>query len=207
MVSSDGCGRLRWTVACRSLSAVTLSTLAYHDRRGFLRSLFSPLPISMSKVQTTSLAVNGLPSCQVTPSCSLKTRSLPSALQLHDLARSGTMPSGVFCGLCWSKITRLFITAMNGITVELVASSWIDPLGGLSRWNIFRTPPGFWARAAPVEQTRDVTSTPASIVDRIVSSQLRAAIKVATSFAGYSTLPLRGRQAQIGSAPQTGGIA
>src|ERR1700761_6218870 len=149
--------------------------------RGFLRSLLSPLFISMSKVQTTSLAVKGLPSCHVTPSCSLNVRSRPSALQLHDLARSGTMSSGLFCGLLWSKITRLFMTAMNGTTVELVASSWIEALGGLSRWYILRMPPGFCAKAAEHDRTRDAATAPARTIDRIFPPN-RAAIDVATSF-------------------------
>ena len=36
---------------------------------------------------------------------------------------------------------------MNGWTTEIVASSWIEALGGLSRWEIFRVPPCFWAKA------------------------------------------------------------
>src|ERR1700757_1182853 len=110
-------------VACRSLSAVTLSTLLYHEARGLARSLLSALPSKRSNVQTTSLAVNGLPSCHFTPSCSLMVRSLPSALQLHDVARSGTITCGLFCGLLWSNSTRLFMTGMIGIIVEFVADS------------------------------------------------------------------------------------
>ncbi len=36
-------------------------------------------------------------------------------------------------GLVWSNTTRLLNTGMNGNTVEIVASSWIDALGGLSQ--------------------------------------------------------------------------
>src|ERR1051326_1297426 len=36
---------------------------------------------------------------------------------------------------------------MNGITVEMVASSWIEALGGLSQRYIRSVPPGCWAKA------------------------------------------------------------
>src|SRR4051794_6046981 len=130
---SDGCGWLRCTVTSRSPLAVTLSTFEYQVLRGLARSLSSALPVNRSKVQTTSLAVKGLPSCHFTPSSSLKVRALLSGLQLHDLARSGTIVCGPFCGLFWSNSTKLFITDMIGMTVEFVAVSWIDKVGGLSR--------------------------------------------------------------------------
>ena len=43
------------------------------------------------------------------------------------------MVCGLFCGLPWSNITRLLNSDMNGTTVELVASSCGEALGGLSR--------------------------------------------------------------------------
>src|SRR5580704_10204020 len=36
---------------------------------------------------------------------------------------------------------------MKGITVEIVASSWIEALGGLSRWVTLSVPPAFCADA------------------------------------------------------------
>ena len=36
---------------------------------------------------------------------------------------------------------------MKGITVEMVASSWIEALGGLSRWVTRSVPPDFCADA------------------------------------------------------------
>src|SRR5713226_7198335 len=36
---------------------------------------------------------------------------------------------------------------MKGITVEIVASSWIEALGGLSRWVTRSVPPAFCANA------------------------------------------------------------
>src|SRR5262245_17190350 len=48
---------------------------------------------------------------------------------------------------------------MNGTTDEIVASSWIDALGGVSMCWILRTPPCFWADA-PLAATANAT-TPA----------------------------------------------
>src|SRR6266550_1064255 len=61
---------------------------------------------------------------------------------------------------------------MKGMTVELVASSWIDVLGGLSRWYIFSTPPLFCASATPLEHTTAATKPPSRIIGRIVISSL-----------------------------------
>ena len=55
---------------------------------------------------------------------------------------------------------------MNGSTVELVASSWIEALGGLSRWYIFSTPPLFCASATPELKTRAATRPPVRIIGR-----------------------------------------
>src|SRR4051812_40439424 len=133
MVSTEGCGRPRWKVTSRSPLVVTCLRLNHHDLRGFLRS-FDSSPSSMSQVHLTSDEVNGLPSCHFTPSRSLKVRSLPSLLHAHSVARSGTILSGRFCFSAGSNTTRLLYTDMNGMTVEIVASSWIEALGGLSRW-------------------------------------------------------------------------
>ena len=43
------------------------------------------------------------------------------------------MVSIVLSGFCWSNTTRLLNTPMNGCTVEMVASSWMEALGRLSR--------------------------------------------------------------------------
>src|SRR5689334_4340478 len=42
---------------------------------------------------------------------------------------------------------------MKGTTVDAVNSSWIDVLGGLSRWNMRRTPPAFCASAASAQHS------------------------------------------------------
>src|SRR5712671_3685815 len=57
---------------------------------------------------------------------------------------------------------------MKGRTVELVASSWIEALGGLSRWYIFSTPPLFWASATPLEHIRAAARPPSKTIGRIV---------------------------------------
>src|SRR5262249_35851972 len=105
-------------------------------RRGLLRtmsSFSSPLPITASQVHLTSALVNGLPSCHLTPSRSLKVSWVLSAFHVQLSASSGTMPSGLLIFLAGSKNTRLLYTAMKGWLTEIVASSWIEALGGLSR--------------------------------------------------------------------------
>src|SRR5262249_17764649 len=121
-------------VTSLSLRALTKSRLVNHDLRGLRRSRCGALSSSNSKVQTTSRAVKGLPSCHFTFWCSWKVSSVPSAFHAHDLARSGTMVLRLFCGTFWSYMTRLLNTGMKGIVVEAVASSRIEALGGFSRW-------------------------------------------------------------------------
>ena len=109
------------------------SRLRYQALRGLSRSLSCDLPSSMSQVHLTSAAVNGLPSCHLTPCRSLKVSLvLPSS---HDQlsASSGWMNSGRFCFSSCLNNTRLLKTPIIGATVEIVASSWIDMLAGLSR--------------------------------------------------------------------------
>src|ERR1700756_3448719 len=105
------------------------------------------LPVSRSKVHATSVAVNGLPSCQVTPSRSGKVSSVPSSFHDQPVAKSGTIDCRLFCGTCWSNITRLLKTPIIGPSAKTVASSWIDMLAGLSGEYILRIPPDFWASA------------------------------------------------------------
>ena len=101
----------------------------------------------MSQVHCTSFAVNGCPSCQRTPSRSRRVSSVPSSFHDQPVARSGTIHCNVFCGTCWSNMTRLLNTAIIGATVEIVTSSRVDMLAGLSRWATWSTPPGFCANA------------------------------------------------------------
>src|SRR5437763_1926399 len=76
---------------------MTSTTSSYQDLRGFLRNFCWDFPISMSNVHLTSLDVNGLPSCHLTPCLSLKSSVLPSALQAQLSASSGTIDSRLFC--------------------------------------------------------------------------------------------------------------
>src|SRR5215472_490848 len=70
---------------------LTSSRFLYQDLRGLRRSLFSDLPVSVSQVHLTSWAVNGLPSCHLTPWRSGKVSSVPSSLHDQLTARSGTI--------------------------------------------------------------------------------------------------------------------
>src|SRR6476659_3912114 len=76
------------------------------------------------------------------------------------------MDCSVFCGTCWSKMTRLLNTAIIGATVEIVTSSRVDVLAGLSRCAICRTPPGFCANAGTAainaNNSAALTSSPGS---------------------------------------------
>src|SRR5262249_9354776 len=104
-------------------------------------------PLISSQVHLTSRAVKGLPSCHLTPGRNLKVSSLPSSLHDQLRARSGTIDSRLFCGTCWSNMTRLLTTPIIGPKVAIVDSSWIDMLAGLVPIGILKTPPGFSARA------------------------------------------------------------
>src|SRR5882757_8886004 len=55
---------------------------------------------------------------------------------------------------------------MKGMTVEIVASSWIEALGGLSRWVTRRLPPAFCAKEGALLATTK-TAAMAATVPRI----------------------------------------
>src|SRR3990167_2554577 len=142
--------------------------LRYHAARGLRRSLSRPRAVRRAKVHSTSLAVKGRSSCHRTPSRSLKVSSVPSSLQFHDSARSGTTDCSLFWALDWSNSTRLLNTGMKGTTVEALYSSWIEALGGLSRWNMRSTPPLFCASAAPLEHNVAATTQPIKTLERML---------------------------------------
>src|SRR5437016_210279 len=112
-----------------------------------MRNFSAAVPLTRSQVHLTSLAVNGLPSCHLMPGRSLKVSSLPSSLHDQLEARSGTIEFRLFCGTCWSNITRLLNTPIIGPSVAIVDSSWIDMLAGLVPIGTRRTPPDFSAEA------------------------------------------------------------
>src|SRR5216684_898606 len=101
----------------------------------------------MSQVHLTSLAVNGFPSCHLTPWRSFKVSAVLSSSHDHSVARSGTIEFRLVCATCWSYMTRLLKTPIIGPWDARVASSWIDMLAGLSKKYILRVPPGFCAHA------------------------------------------------------------
>jgi len=72
---------------------VTRSTLPYHDWRGLRRSFCSPCRSGVEGADDV-LGREGLAVVPFHACCSLKVRSLLSALQLHDLARSGRCLAG-----------------------------------------------------------------------------------------------------------------
>src|SRR5262245_19697409 len=56
-------------------------------------------------------------------------------------------------GIPWSNSTRLLKTAIKGVTVAIVTSSWIDALGGLVLTTARSVPPDFCAAAGPLDCT------------------------------------------------------
>src|SRR4051812_6269518 len=115
----------------------------------------------MSHVHLTSFAVNGLPSCHLTPGRSLKVSDLPSSVVLQLSARSGTIDDRLFCGTCWSNITRLLNTPIIGPSTAIVDSSWIDMLAGLVISGIRNVPPCFSASAGETTAAQLSATTPA----------------------------------------------
>ncbi len=190
--SNAGCGDLRLNTASRSPLTVTLSTLAYQPLRKLTLKFSGAVPARRSQVHFTSAAVNGLPSCQLTPLRSAKVSFLPSSLHVHFSARSGTMSSRLFCRLCWSNMTRLLNTPIIGSTTEIVPSSWIDMLAGLSRWVMRRTPPCFWAQAEP--NGKAAASNSAAAMKRCSHDWLQQTLGEANSITGFLPEVPRGRQ-------------
>src|SRR5215468_6574678 len=143
---------------------VTSWRFRYQDLRGLRRSLSSDFPVSRSQVHLTSLAVNGWPSCHLTPWRSGKVSSVPSSLHDQLTARSGTIDCIVFCGASCLYITRLLKTPIIGRLAAAVASSCNDMLAGLSKCDILRIPPCFCANAVLATDTN--SSAPAAASTR-----------------------------------------
>src|SRR5437899_8185318 len=126
-----------------------------------MRNLSAERSDSVSQVHLTSRAVNGFPSCHLTPWRSGKVSCVPSSLHDQPVARSGTTEARLFCATCWSKTTRLLNTPIIGMPTAIVDSSCIDMDAGLVKLGSCRMPPCFWAEAgaAPI---RPVSSQPAT---------------------------------------------
>ena len=161
MDMKEGCTRSRWNVTSLSPLVVTSFRFLYQTLRGFLRmmSCFSS-PRSASQVHLTSFDENGLPSCHLTPGRSLNVSFVLSPFHDQLSARSGTILSALLIFSFGSNITRLLNTDMKGMFTEMVASSWTEALGGLSRWEMRSVPPCFWARAGDTA-TIKATAVPA----------------------------------------------
>src|SRR5712692_816030 len=111
---NEGCGRFRRKVTSSSPFVVTSARFAYQDVRGLRRSLSLALPVSKSQVHCTSFAVNGLPSCHLTPWRSEKLSSVPSSLHDHHVAGSGTIDCLLSCATSCLYRTRLVKTPIIG---------------------------------------------------------------------------------------------
>src|ERR1700674_5223439 len=114
-----------------------------------MRSFSLALPVNRSQVHLTSLAVNGLPSCHLTPWRNGNVSSVPSSFHDQLVARSGTIDCRLVCATSCLYITRLLNNPMVGRNAAIVASSRGDMLAGLSKWDTLRMPPDFCADAAP----------------------------------------------------------
>src|SRR6266705_969632 len=157
------------SLGLNSTLATTSSRLRYQALRGLRRSLSAVLPCSMSQVHLTSLAVNGFPSCHLTPWRSLKVSAVLSSSHDHSLARSGTIDSRLAYGTSCLYMTRLLKTPMIGPCEAKVASSWIDMLEGLSKKYIFKMPPRFCADAGlpmPITSTSAATAATTTAPNR-----------------------------------------
>src|SRR3984893_3465483 len=143
---NEGCGRFRRKVTSYSPLAVTSSRLLYQVLRGLRRSFSADL-VSRSQVHLTSLAVNGLPSCHLTPGRNGRVSSVPSSFHDQPVARSGTIDTMLFCATSCRYMTRLLKTPIIGRVTAPVASSCIDIEAGLSKCDMIRTPPDFCASA------------------------------------------------------------
>src|SRR6516165_8399504 len=144
-----------------------------------MRSFSLALPIKRSQVHLTSAAVNGLPSCHLTPCRNGKVSSVPSSLHDQLLARSGTTVSRLDLAMCWSYMTRLLNTPIIGCNAARVDSSRIDMLAGLSKWASLTTPPYFSAKAgapAIIAVTSSPTPTTHFNFIAIFSAPVAAAI-------------------------------
>ena len=105
----------------------------------------------MSKVNLTSFAVNGWPSCHFTPLRRKNTRFRKLSCHDHLSASSPTTVSTLSVFFSGSKSTRLLKQGMAGQTVEIVAVSWMaNPCARSSRSIMLRTPPDFGVCASVV---------------------------------------------------------
>src|SRR5713101_1242553 len=159
---------------------VRLWRFAYQDLRGLRRSFSLAVPVSRSQVHLTSLAVNGLPSCHLTPWRSGKVSSVPSSFHDHPVARSGTTDCRLVCATSCLYMTRLLKIPIAGCRAARVDSSRMDMLAGLSKCESLRIPPCFGASVG--EATNMVISIPPAAAkarkSRLIFSSLTSVTRV-----------------------------
>ena len=132
--------------------------------------------------------------------------------RVHHAMRTVGMCQRAFDMMCeraLSRSTQGETLARKQMVQERIADSWIDKVGGLSRWYIFRMPPLFWANATLLVQIRAAASVlaaaPILTMDRIVFLPIAPTCLPKTCVfpskprrrPKYCTLPTRSRQAQI----------
>ena len=78
----------------------------------------------------------------------------------------------LFCFTFGSNTTRLLNTPMIGATIEIVPSSRIDMLPGLSRCHTFRIPPCFCACAVPGIMSPAKSATTLIAANRVFSNDV-----------------------------------
>ena len=98
-----------------------------------MRSFSLDLPVSRSQVHLTSFAVNGLPSCHLTPWRSGNVSSVPSSS--HDQLGGEIGHDRLQAVLRHVLLVHDEIVedAHHRPLAAIVASSWIDMLAGLSK--------------------------------------------------------------------------
>src|SRR5262249_52561830 len=134
---------------------VTSSRLLYQVLRGLRRSFSADLPVNRSQVHFTSLAVNSLPSCHLTPWRHGRGSSVPSPFPGQLGAQSRTIAAMLFFATSCRYMTKLLKTPIIGRLTAPVASSCIDIEAGLSKCDMIRTPPDFCASAIGVASGSD----------------------------------------------------
>ena len=70
---------------------------------------------------------------------------------------------------------------MKGMTVEIVASSWIEALGGLSRWVTRSVPPAFCADAGAALAATKRAAIEAAMKPRILFPPILLGLHAITS--------------------------
>src|SRR3546814_21017080 len=87
--------------------------MLYQAARGLKRSFLPSRPATRSQVHFTSAAVQGSPSCHLTPSRSLKVSFVRSSFHDQLSARYGRIVSRLLRRPSWWSTTRPFYTGIH----------------------------------------------------------------------------------------------